>query len=87
MNEAKIIRTHKDTWCSIELGGYVFLLCIGAAGASDTSPSVVVVDTEARAIAVKTDNEIIDMIRETREVEDNVTDTDLIVDFARDEYM
>ena len=93
-DKAEIIRTHEDTWCSVRMGDYMFLLCIGARGASDTKPSVIVVDmkfdlsnpNKAR-IVFKSDDEIIQMIRETSEVDASISDDDLMYDFARNEYI
>ena len=86
-DDAYIVRRHKDTWCSVRMGDYMFLLCVGAAGGSDTNPSVLIVNMETGKIIFRNDSEIIDMIRETSEVEDNITDDDLMFDYARNEYI
>ena len=87
MNEAKIIRQHKDTWASVDMGDYMFLLCIGAKDASDSNPSVIVVNMETEKIAFQSDSEIIDMIRETTGLGGDVSDDELMYDYAQNEYI
>ena len=87
MKEAEIIRKHKDTWASVSMGDYMFLLCIGAKHASDSNPSVVVVNMETGKIVFKSDDEILGMVRECTDVDVNVSDDSMMYDFAQDEYI
>lgn len=87
-DSAYIVRQHADTWCSVRMGEYMFLLCVGAAGADDTNPSVLVMDMKKGVIVHKSDDEIINMIRETSDAyDDDYTDDQLMFDFTRNEYI
>lgn len=88
VDAAYIVRQHADTWCSVRMRDYMFLLCIGAAGASDEKPSVLIMDMKKGRTVHKSDNEIINMIRETSDAYDeDYTDDQIMFDFTRNEYI
>ena len=87
--DAYIVRKHANTWCSVRMGDYLFMLCVGAAGASDKNPSVLVMHMKDGVIVHKSDDEIIAMIRENDDSDspDDYSDDDMMFDYARNEYI
>lgn len=83
---AYVVRTHGDSWASVRMRNYMFLLCIGASGAMNTDASVLVVDMETQKIVVESD-EILQMVMESSEASDEVTDDEMMYEFARNEYI
>ena len=89
-DEAYIVRQHADTWCSVRMGKYMYLLCIGAESVNDDSASVVIMDMKKGVIVHKSDDEIIQMIRENRDASDDegdYSDDEMMFDYARNEYI
>lgn len=57
----------EKSWETIRLGDFIFCCCVGASGASNTDPSVIIVDMETERIVHRSDNKIIEMIRATHD--------------------
>ncbi|MDE0554971.1 MAG: hypothetical protein OXI24_12180 [Candidatus Poribacteria bacterium] len=89
VDSAYIVRQHADTWASLRMGKYMFLCCIGAASVNDDNASVLIMDMKSGKIAHKSDNEIIQMIRENDDSDspDDYTDDEMMFDYTRNEYI
>lgn len=77
-DNAEIVRCHRDSYSSVRMGDFMYILC---------GDSVLIMNMETGRIVHKSDNEIIDMIRETSDVDEDTSDNSMMFDYCRDEYM